>query len=392
MIRKIPISGTRIPNAEIIASLTSLFNDKQTCFKFENMVKDYVQTEYVFSLNSGLSCLYVILEALKTFSVKKEVVLPAYTAGSLIVAIKKAGLKPVLCEVSPEDFNLDANFLDKVVSENTLCIIGVHMFGIAASFIGKLKDRYPGIFIIEDVCQSMGTLINEKPVGSLGDIGFFSLNKGKNLSTFGGGVIVTKEQSLAGKISEQMAKAEKQSFFNKINIFVKLLILSWIVHPIVYGSLYFIIERFKETTPPEVIDLKKYTGLQAKLAMSLIKDIKVESKQRYENGMRLIAGLSLEKQLLFPQILESSKPAFNRLPIVFRDLRKRERVELQLKQAGIETSRMYIKPLHHMFDLGYQWGNFPNSVYLAGHLLTIPCHPLLKQSDIDKIINIIKNA
>lgn len=392
MIRKIPISGTQIPNAEIIASLTSLFDDNQTCLKFENMMKEYVQTEYVFSLNSGLSCLYVILEALKTRSVKKEVVLPAYTAGSLIIAIEKAGLKPMLCEVSPEDFNLDANFLDKVVSENTLCIIGVHMFGIAASFIGKLKHKYPDIFIIEDACQSMGTLINEKPVGSLGDIGFFSLNKGKNLSTFGGGVIVTKDQSLAGKISEQMAKAEKQSFFNKINIFVKLLILSWIIHPIIYGSLYFIVERFKETTPPEAIDLKKYTGLQANLAMSLIKDIKVESKQRYENGMRLITALSSEKQLLFPQILENSKPAFNRLPIVFRDLRKRERVELQLKQAGIETSRMYLKPLHHMFDLNYQWGNFPNSVYLAGHLLTIPCHPLLKQSDIDKIIKIIKNA
>ncbi|MFH1062920.1 MAG: DegT/DnrJ/EryC1/StrS family aminotransferase [Candidatus Omnitrophota bacterium] len=392
MIKKIPISGTQLPITSIIASLTSLFNDNKACLKFENMIRSYVQSEYVFSLNSGLSCLYAILEALKTCSSKTEVILPAYTAGSLIIAIKKAGLKPVLCEVSPEDFNLDTNFLDKVVSENTLGIMGVHMFGIAACDIEKLKNKYPDIFIIEDACQSMGTLINGKPVGSLGQISFFSLNKGKNLSTFGGGVIVTNDQSLAKKIIEQISKAEQQSFMMKIKIFVRLLILAWVVHPIIYGSLYPVVARFKETTPPDDIDLKKYTGLQSNLAMALLKNLEAGSNKRYENGMRLIAALESEKQLILPQILKNSKPAFNRLPIVFRDLKKREKVEVKLKQAGIETSRMYIKPLHHMFDLGYQWGNFPNAVYLAGHLLTLPCHPLLKQSDIDKIIKIIKNA
>ncbi|MBU1086350.1 MAG: DegT/DnrJ/EryC1/StrS family aminotransferase [Candidatus Omnitrophica bacterium] len=392
MIKKIPISGTKLPIMSILTCLTSLFDDKQIVFKLKKKVREYTESEHVFFLNSGLSCLSAILEALKNKASKTEVILPAYTAGSLIVAIQKAGLKPVLCEVSPEDFNFDSNFLDKVVCPNTLCLIAVHMFGIAAVDIEKIKSKYPDIIIIEDACQSMGTMINNKPVGNLGHLSFFSLNKGKNLSTFGGGIIVTNDISIAEKIKAQVIKSKKQSLIMKIEIFIKLIVLSVIVNPIVYGLLYPIVERFKETSPPDNVEVKEYTGLQAHLAYSLFKKLGTVSDKRYENGTRLIAALSSEKQLILPQIAENSKPAFNRLPIVFRDLKKRQRVELKLKQAGIETSRMYLKPLHHMFDLGYAWGNFPNAVYLAGHLLTLPCHPLLKQSDIAKIIKIIKNA
>ncbi|MBU1044144.1 MAG: DegT/DnrJ/EryC1/StrS family aminotransferase [Candidatus Omnitrophica bacterium] len=392
MIKKIPISGTKLGIMSVWASLISLFDDKRIVLKLKKIVQKYTQSEHVFFLNSGLSCLSAILEALKNKSAKTEVILPAYTAGSLIVAIQKADLKPVLCEVSPEDFNFDSNFLDKIVCSNTLCIIAVHMFGIAAVDIEKIKNKYPDIVIVEDACQSMGTVINNKSVGNLGHLSFFSLNKGKNLSTFGGGIIATNDLSLSEKIKAQGTKSKKQSLLRKIEIFIKLIVLSVVVNPIVYGLLYPIVERFKETAPPENVEIKDYTGLQAHLACSLFEKLGRASDERYANGMSLIAGLSSEKQLILPQIAENSKPAFNRLPIVFRDLKKRQRVEVKLKQAGIETSRMYLKPLHHMFDLGYAWGNFPNAVFLAGHLLTLPCHPLLKQSDIDKIIKIIKSA
>ncbi|MDO8969930.1 MAG: DegT/DnrJ/EryC1/StrS family aminotransferase, partial [Saprospiraceae bacterium] len=102
------------------------------------------------------------------------------------------------------------------------------------------------------------------------------------------------------------------------------------------------------------------------------------------------AGLKQAPQIMVPQISSDTCPAFNRLPVVFRDIKKRDRVEKKLWQAGIETSRMYLKPLHHMFDLGYTWGNFPNAVYLAGHLLTLPTHPLLRKADVGAMISIIR--
>jgi len=392
VIKKIPISAAPLSITNILVSFFSLFDDTKSIKKLARTVKDLSCSKNVFFLDSGLSCLYVILMALKVNSLKNEVVLPAYTAGSLIVAIKEAGLKPVLCEVSPEDFNLDSKFLDKVVSPNTLCIIAVHMFGIAFVDIEKIKNRYQDIIIIEDACQSMGTKINNKIVGVFGQVSFFSFNKGKNISTFGGGIIQTSDIALAAAIDQHVLKAGKESLKEKIKIFIKLIILSIVVNPFIYGLLYPIIERFKENSPPQGIVMKQYSGLQANLGVFLLKNIKGISAKRCENGMRIISALISEKQLILPKISKSSEPAFNRLPIVFRDLKKRQRVEIALEKAGIETSQMYLKPLHHMFDLDYSWGNFPNAVYLAGHLLTIPCHPLLKTSDIDRMIKIIKQA
>ncbi|MCM8763266.1 MAG: DegT/DnrJ/EryC1/StrS family aminotransferase, partial [Candidatus Omnitrophica bacterium] len=59
----------------------------------EALVK-YFNSKYVFLFNSGTSSFFMLLEALKMFSEKKEVIIPAYTASALVVAIKKAGLRP----------------------------------------------------------------------------------------------------------------------------------------------------------------------------------------------------------------------------------------------------------------------------------------------------------
>ncbi|MFH1093588.1 MAG: DegT/DnrJ/EryC1/StrS family aminotransferase, partial [Candidatus Omnitrophota bacterium] len=90
-----------------------------------------------------------------------------------------------------------------------------------------------------------------------------------------------------------------------------------------------------------------------------------------------------------PQISPDTQPAFNRLPLVFEDLEKKEKTAQDLLKAGIETSQMYYKPLHQLLDLGYKPEDFPNAVYFAGHLLTVPCHPLLSENDIQKIIELI---
>ena len=390
--RKVPISAAKIALGSVLLNAAGIFKDEKPMLCLERKLKQYLGAENIVFLNSGLSCLYVILEVLKKDNPDKdEVVLPAYTAGSLIVAIRKAGLRPVLCDVSPHDFNMDIRFLDNV-NNKTLCIIGVHMFGIAAVDIRNLTDKYPGVTVIEDVCQGMGTIIDGKPAGRLSQVSFFSFNKGKNLPTFGGGFICLRDKLFAEKIEDYVRKLKTITLPEKIKLFFKLMVLSVIVNPVIYGLLYGVIAKFKENSPPDDVDLAKYSGLQAGLACTLLKNFERQSEKRVENAARLINGLRDDQQLIFPQIADNTKPAFNRLPVVFRDLKKRQRVEIMLKQSGIETSRMYIKPLHHMFDLGYKWGNFPNAVYLGGHLLTLPCHPLMGGNDIEKMIRIIKQA
>ncbi len=394
MLRRIPVAGSPLNPVVLLLLLISIIRKRESQNNLKKCFSSFIGAGYLFLCNSGLSSVFVILESFKNSSARKEVILPAYTAHSLIVAIEKAGLKPVLCDISMDDFNMDTSLLPNVVSRNTLCILGVHMFGIVARDLEGLKDRFPGVFIIEDCAQSLGSKIKGCPVGNLGDISFFSFNRGKNLPTYGGGCIATNSTELGEKI-KQTVSGERLAASNlgeRAGIALKILGLSVLVRPRVYGTLYPLISRFKEVAPPEDFEVREYTSFQAAVASFLLGSIEELSKKRHENGMKLIEGLKDLEDILLPGISNDTLPAFNRLPVVFKDLKKRGRVEADLWKAGIETSRMYIKPLHHVFDLGYEKDVFPNATYFAEHVLTLPTHPLLSQSDLETILRVIRNV
>jgi dTDP-4-amino-4,6-dideoxygalactose transaminase len=112
--------------------------------------------------------------------------------------------------------------------------------------------------------------------------------------------------------------------------------------------------------------------------------------QRYKNGMFLINALKDLKEIILPKILNDSRPVFNRLPVIFKDLRRRQEVKKRLWRQGIETSDMYSQPLHRMFNLGYGKEEFPNANYFTEHLLVLPVHPGVKQEDLMKMIKVIR--
>lgn len=393
MLKKIPIVACPVGFKDLSYGLRSVF--KET-FQMElsNTVSRFLGSEYVYFTNSATACFYAILETIKGRQDKKEVILPAYTASSLIIAIRKANLRPVLCDISLDDFNMDLNSLSDVVSGETLCILGVHMFGIVSEGLKALKERFPGILVIEDCAQGLGSRINGVSVGGLGDVSFFSFNRGKNLPTYGGGCIGTNSEELAKEMREELSvwRLAASGIREKTGIALKILALSVVVRPRVYGTLYPLISHLKEMAPPEDFEVKNYTGFQAAVALSLLKRMEEFSKKRYYNGMRLVQGLKGLDDIILPAISDDTMPAFNRLPVVFKDLKKRERVEGNLWKAGIESSRMYFRPLHDIFDLGYRKDAFPNAAYFAKHLLTLPTHPLLTDSDLDRTIETIRES
>ncbi len=190
MIKKFPIICPAVGPCDIWRSIFLKQNSSEK--DFAALLAGSTGNKYIYLVNSGLTAFYLALLALKNHSERQEVVLPAYTAGSLVVAIKKAGLKPVLCDITLEDFNLDRKILSGVVSGNTLAVVAVHMFGIPISDISGIKQKIPsGVCLIEDCCQAEGGKVDNLEVGSFGELSFFSFNRGENFSTFGGGGIAT---------------------------------------------------------------------------------------------------------------------------------------------------------------------------------------------------------
>jgi dTDP-4-amino-4,6-dideoxygalactose transaminase len=389
MVKKIPNIGYRILFSDILSGFTGFFSKSYTN-NFQEILSEYAQSKHIYLTSSGISAFYVVLQALKKRSSRREVILSGYTAPSLVVAIHKAGLKPVLCDISLEDFNMDTKTVRGMVSTETLCIVCVHMFGIPVKNIEHLKNELSNdVCLIEDCAQAMGSQMNSDLVGSFGDVSVFSFNRGKNLPAYGGGGIFTDSDELAADLDTIANDLKVPGLMHEMALYVKFMCLSIVFKPFLYTLLYPFVARFKEDKVPVDFPIRAYTSLQARLGMSLFKRFDESCKNRYENAMTIINGLRNTGGIMLPEIHNTIVPAFNRLPVVFKDLKRRERVEVNLWHAGIETSRMYFKPLHHIFDLGYGKDDFPHATYFAEHMLTLPIHPLLTDSDLNKIIKTI---
>lgn len=389
MLKKLPIIRSCAGYRDILSAMSHIGRESAINIFGEALIS-YFGSRHIFLTNSGISSFYIILEVLKELSEKKEIILPAYTAGSLVVAARKAGLKPILCDISLEDLNLDEDFLFSALSDNTLAVVGVHMFGINMKGIASLKAKMPrGVFLIEDCAQSMGSRTSDRESGSFGDVSFFSFNRGKNLPLYGGGCIVTSNDEIAEGIENKVNTLAKRGVFCELADLIKILAFNLTGNPIIYGLGFSLVSRFKETAPPKNIVVNKIGGLQAALGCELAERMESFFSARYHNGMALIAALKGSRHVMLPQIPEGTRYAFNRLPVIFKDIKFRALAAEKLWVSGVETSRMYLKPLHHMFDMGYAPTDFPNAVYLAERLLTLPAHPYVTGVDIRNIADAI---
>jgi dTDP-4-amino-4,6-dideoxygalactose transaminase len=390
MMTKLPIIGSTCSALDAAYALAHV-PCRQVNSKFKAGLAVLLEAGTVHTLNSGIASFYIILEALKTMSPKKEVILPAYTAGSLVVALKKAGLKPVLCDISPDDFNADLIGLRKAISDDTLAVVAVHMFGIPIGYIDTLKANMPGsVFLIEDCCQSMASRIQDRPVGSFADISFFSFNRGKNLPANNGGCIIIRNGALEEPVRMALKNVLPSGYVEWTGSFLETVLFMLGTNPFVYGLGHALASGFRETEPPQDFIAQALANFQSSLGLRCLRKADALFMARFRNGMALLQGLAGVSGLRLPSIGPNLLSVFNRLPILFEQDLILQLAQNKLWQKGIESSRMYVRPLHHMFDLKYNRDDFPNARFLADHLLTLPVHPGVGGCHIKTMIDTIR--
>jgi dTDP-4-amino-4,6-dideoxygalactose transaminase len=138
---------------------------------------------------------------------------------------------------------------------------------------------------------------------------------------------------------------------------------------------------------------KLYSNFQAVIGLSLLDKLDKFNTIRLNKGMTLYKALKDNTHIILPEIAENSTPVFNHLPVVFKETRTMERVQAELWDRGIDTGRMYLKPVHHLYDLGYdnREESFPKALYIAERLITVPTHPYLDDDSIEKIIDVFSH-
>lgn len=389
---RIPSAATPINFFDICSGFKSYFNRDYSITQFQQQIAKLINCKYCFLTNSGTTSFYVVLKALRRFSMKDEVILPAYTSPSLVLPIKKLGLKVVLCDVSLNTFNLDIDKLSNIISSQTLCIVAVHMFGIPCDMQAIMKiAKENNIFVFEDSASSLGGYLDRQMVGAIGDAGCFSFNRGKNMTTFSGGCITTNHDDFAKAVEEELHSLEPLSNFSKFLIPFKLIALALVMRPIFYTLLYRLIVPFKSVTPHDDFHATFYTDFQAAVGWSLLKKLDKFSKAREMNGSILYEALKDIKNILLSSIIPGSIPAFNQFPILFKEKILRDKFHNELMKKGIDSTILYPKPIHRIYDLGFHKivDPFPNATFLADRILLLPVHPFVKQKDLNKIIGVL---
>jgi perosamine synthetase len=163
----------------------------------------FLGVESVGVASSGTASLIVALETLKRRSDRRTVVIPAYTCPLVPLAVAYVGLRVKLCDLSPDRFDLDPGALAAACDRDTLAVVPTHLGGMVANLqpVFDIAER-AGAFVVEDAAQALGATWRGQPVGTLGDIGIFSLSRGKGLTVYEGGFWVARSREFREATAE----------------------------------------------------------------------------------------------------------------------------------------------------------------------------------------------
>jgi dTDP-4-amino-4,6-dideoxygalactose transaminase len=156
--------------------------------------------KHAVSVNSATSALIAAVAAARV-GPGDEVIVPPYTMSATAMAPLFYGGIPVFVDISDEDFCLDLDAVRVAITPRTKAIIAVNLFGHPAR-LSELRalSRQHGLVLIEDAAQAPLATENGRYVGTVGDIGVFSLNRHKHIHSGEGGICVTEDDDLAERL------------------------------------------------------------------------------------------------------------------------------------------------------------------------------------------------
>lgn len=162
---------------------------------FEAALCAHLRVARAVATSSGTAALRCALSALGV-GCGDEVVVPAFTFIATVNAVVSVGALPVFAEVD-ESLNLDPSRLAHAISERTVAIIPVHLENVAADMDPIMEiARARGLAVVEDAAQSMGATYKGRALGSIGDLGAFSLQLEKNVTAGEGGAVTSNDDRL----------------------------------------------------------------------------------------------------------------------------------------------------------------------------------------------------
>lgn len=382
----IPRNPSLVKFSDIVnAFIKPLFGRGDPLKKFESELKKYTGVKNIILTPSGRVSLYVILSSL--LSEGDEILVPAFTCNVILPALKASGVIPVFVDIDPETLNMELKQIISSVTPKTKAILATHQFGLICNMTSisefcKKKD----ILLIEDSAASFGGEFGSIIAGKSGDIGFYSFERSKVISTYEGGCIITDDAELFKKVQILYNRIKRK---NNVLIFIKIIIEKFVKEPFFYRITYLMWRLFskeKYSNAGKIAENEKsfnkihrMTKIQA--ALGLIQLKKIKSLIEHRNKTADIYKKKLEgyyDAVEIPRILEGSVPVYSRFPILLKKIDKfsfHDKVISRGIDLGFSFS--YICPEYYEY---LNKEDYPVAKKISEQILNIPIEKNIKNN------------
>ncbi len=192
-----------IPRLTEVLSRYNHIHHNQIITDFEEAIKTTTGSTHAVALNSGTASIHLALKVLG-IGPGDVVIVPTFTYVATVNPVRYLGGEPVFIDSELETWNMDPSLLERAITDlknenkKPKAIIVVHTYGMPSKMdeILRLANEH-GIPVIEDAAESVGSTYKGQQVGTMGTIGIYSFNNNKVVTTYGGGVLLTKSAELA---------------------------------------------------------------------------------------------------------------------------------------------------------------------------------------------------
>jgi len=319
----VPVSGRVYGSAELVSLTNSALEFWLTTgtfnTQFELLLREYLNTKHVLTVNSGSSANLLALASLTSYLQKDKAIQPgdeiitcATGFPTTVNPIILYGMIPVFLDVSIPTYNIDVEALDEAVTSKTKAIMIAHTLGNPFDLDAVMKvSKKHNLFVIEDSCDALGSMYQGKPVGTFGDIGTVSFYPAHHITTGEGGAVFTN-RSIIRRALESIRDWGRDCYCPPGVDDSCGRRFDWALgdlprgfdHKYIYSHLGYNL---------------KLTDLQAAIGVAQMSRIKEFSDIRHRNFQHLYAGLKEHEEfLILPEATSGSNPSWFGFPITIK--------------------------------------------------------------------------
>lgn len=380
---------------EIFAALESLlsgwFGIGKYASEFENQFSNFLGTKHCVLVNSGSSANLLAIESLR-IPKGAEAITPATTFPTTLNPLIQKGIKPVLVDINPKTYNINAPELEEGLSDKVKLIVLPHTLGNpnAMDQVMDLAEEHE-LYVIEDACDALGSKYNGKYVSTFGDTGTFSFYPAHHITMGEGGAVVTdnNELSLTVRSLRDWGRA------------CVCPVCAISLDPNAYCPL-----RFSKAPLPDYDKRFTYINigynlkpldLQAAIGLQQLQRLPKFIQQRRDNFSKLYRELlNFEEYLILPESLPKAEPCWFAFPITVKDhapFTRREIVDF-LEKHRIDTRPLFAgnilrQPAYKDIDCRVV-GKLENSDRVMTSSFFVGVHPGLTEEMLNYIIDTVE--